>query len=200
MPEKGVANGFRIFRGQSEACSSRQTQRIAPSPEREEDLGAQSKRKRRGDKSLPVELHHVKRYIQIDKHDDEHEEHHDSADVQNDLYHKEELGLELEEDAGSGEQSGDQENGAVDDIPARHHEDRARYGEYGEKGEEDFVSGHLFTARRLDRGLVLIVIVGQEHGHTEHDERGHNGGYQRMLPSPVLLHDDRAADDDDVDE
>ncbi len=56
------------------------------------------------------------------------EEHHDPANVKNDLDDKQKLRAQLQENPRGREQRGDQKDGAVDYVPPRHHERRARHG------------------------------------------------------------------------
>ena len=82
--------------------------------------------------------------IQINQHDHEHEQHHDAAGVQDYLHDEQKLGVQLQEDAGGGQQRGDQEDRALHDVAARHHQDRGEHGKCGEKVEYDLIEHGTF--------------------------------------------------------
>src|SRR4029077_20430533 len=102
--EDCVADGFGISHwhfvggiGQVQACTCY--------PQGEKYLGRKDQREHSGHIFLAIELDLAQGEVKIHEHDDEDEEDHDAADVENDLNHEEKFGLELEENAGCGEQS-----------------------------------------------------------------------------------------------
>ncbi len=91
-------------------------------PEHDADLAGESHGDKEGNPLLETKSDVVQWNIQADKHDDEHEQHHDAADVENDLRDEQKFGAELEEYAGGGKQRGDQKDGAMNRIAARDHQ------------------------------------------------------------------------------
>jgi hypothetical protein len=90
-------------------------------------------------KFLQTETESVDGGIQADEHDDKDKEHHDAADVENDLRDEEKFRAKLQEDAGSGEERSDEKNGAMNGVAARDHQGGAENGDTGEEVEKDAI-------------------------------------------------------------
>ncbi len=52
---------------------------------------------------LPVELALLRRFVQVHQHDDEQEQHHDAADVEDDLDGEQEFGVQQQVQPGDAE-------------------------------------------------------------------------------------------------
>src|SRR5579871_362893 len=118
-----------------------------------EDLDADDGDAEQGDPPLAVELAFFGGLVEIDQHDDEEEQHHDAADVEDDLYGEQELGLLQEIETGYADQRHDQADGAVHCVPARDGGDCATQNQGSEEVEEQRVH-HWQTA------ILLNICTG----------------------------------------
>src|SRR5262249_785620 len=136
--ENRVADGFRVPCGHAFG-GVREIQTASRDPERKEDLRRQHQRENYGDIFLAVELYLAQGDVEIYQHDHEDKQHHDAADVENNLHDEKKFRFELEKDAGRGQQGGNQEDRGVDDVAPRDHQDGGDDGHGGEEVEERLV-------------------------------------------------------------
>src|SRR5437773_12007751 len=131
--EQAASHGFRIGRQLRGSRSSQHRQTLPwhfpGSPEHQANLASERHRDDERHPLLPRELDLLKRHVQIDEHDHEDKQNHDAADVKNNLDDEQKLRAQLQENSCSREQRGDQENGAMHHVAARHHEHGADHGD-----------------------------------------------------------------------
>src|SRR5215471_20157521 len=120
---------------------------FASGPKHQAYLRGQREGDEQRDPLLPGKLQLAHRGVEIHQHDYENKQHHDAADVKNDLYDEKKLGAKLEKDSGGGQESGNQKDRAVDDVAARDRQDRADDRDRGKKVKDDLIK-HTNPGRR----------------------------------------------------
>ena len=95
---------------------------------------------------------------QVEQHDDEDEEHHDGARVDQDLHHGQEVGLGEEEDGGHVEEREHQQQQRVDDVLAGDGADAAGHGEDPEDDEEHLGDRHGSIPLLFDATLPMMRL------------------------------------------
>jgi hypothetical protein len=89
----------------------------------------------------------------VHEHDDEQEEHHDPAGIDQDLHRADELRLLEEEDAGHEQEARKQEKSGVDRVLRDDDRDRRPERQDGQDGEHDAGRARQKRARHGRRGL-----------------------------------------------